>query len=146
MDRIRLPALTVAALMAMPVPALADNSPSAAVLSLESAEGKLRLGPADIAEVKLASPAANGVAGIHLRVTPDAAAALAGLTARSVGQPMQVRACGHRLTAPVVRERIDSGVIYLQEQDAARARALHALWQGRSTCADLDTEIFQDGQ
>ncbi|SDO03267.1 hypothetical protein SAMN05216196_103139 [Lutimaribacter pacificus] len=133
-------ALIVAAAMALPGPATAQGNP---VLSFHAAGQQLRLHPGDIADMQLSE---NGTAAdIHLRVTPDAAADLAALTGQAIGQPMQVRACGHLLLTPIVRERIDSGVLYFQENDAARAKALYTLWQGRTTCADLDTEMFQNG-
>jgi hypothetical protein len=46
----------------------------------------------------------------------------------------------------MVRERIDTGTIYLAGTTMVRAEAMRALWHGRATCDTLDPEVFVHGQ
>lgn len=149
----RIPAvLILAGLWAPTGPAGAQNSaldlrlaPSPEPVLTISAVGWLQsIYPQDIAAMEISE--SGGITDIFVRLGPEATANLADLTGIAIGQPLAVRACSHLLLDPVVRERIESGTLYIHDTNAVRAEALRALWHGRTTCADLDAEIFHNGQ
>jgi hypothetical protein len=57
-----------------------------------------------------------------------------------------LRVCDTTLMEAMVRERIDTGTIYLAGTTMVRAEAMRALWHGRATCDTLDPEVFVHGQ
>lgn len=88
----------------------------------------------------------GGITDVFLRLMPGSADALADLTGDTVGQSLALRVCDTVLMAATVRERIDTGTIYLAGTTMVRAEAIRALWHGRASCDTLAPEVFEHGQ
>ena len=122
------------------------TAPAAAepLLTLATEGGTLDIARSGVAEIEISE--SGGITDVFLRLMPGAVEALADLTGRSIGATMELSVCGAALMAPVGRERIDSGTIYLAGTNAVRAEAIRALWHGRATCDTLGPEVFEHGQ
>jgi hypothetical protein len=114
------------------------------LLSLEAGSDRLDIPSSAIAAMEISE--SGGITDVFLRLMPGASDALAHLTEEAIGRTMTLSVCGAPLFAPVVRERIGSGTIYLPGTTMVRAEAMRALWHGRASCDTLDPEVFEHGQ
>ncbi|SRR6056297_91376 len=137
MRRDRAAACVALCLLAAPVSA-------EAVLSLGVGARTLDIPPSAIAEMDISE--SGGITDVFLRLMPGASDALAHLTEEAIGRTMTLSVCGAPLIAPVVRERIGSGTVYIAGTTMIRAEAMRALWHGRARCDTLGPEVFENGQ
>jgi preprotein translocase subunit SecD len=114
------------------------------VLSLSVEDVTLDILPASIAEMDISE--SGDITDVFFRLMPGATEDFARFTGEGIGRTMTLSVCGATLMAPVVRERIDSGTIYLAGTTMVRAEAMRALWHGRASCDTLDPEVFEHGQ
>jgi hypothetical protein len=122
----------------------AQMDASAPLLTLSVGQAGMDIPRSAVAAMEISE--SGGITDIFLRLLPAAAADMAELTGNSIGERMEVRACGSVMMEAVVRDRIGSGTIYLDGTTAVRAEALRALWHGRASCDTLDPEVFEHGK
>jgi hypothetical protein len=120
-------------------PLLAD-----AVLSLGAGDRTLDIAPSGIADMDISE--SGGITDVFLRLMPGPSVAFAEFTGDAIGRTLVLRVCDTTLMEAIVRERIDTGTIYLAGTTMVRAEAMRALWHGRATCDTLDPEVFVHGQ
>lgn len=130
-------ALPIAVVLTQPL--LAET-----VMSLSAGGQDLQIPASAIAAIEISE--SGGITDVFFRLMPGATDDLALLTEGAIGQTMVVSVCGATVMAPVVRERIDTGTIYLAGTTMVRAEAMRALWHGRSSCDTLQPEVFENGQ
>ena len=100
--------------------------------------------PRDVAGIEISE--SGGITDIFLRLEPEATGVLAAITTAGLGAPLVVRACGTVMLEAVVQAPIDSGTFYIHGTNAARAKAMRALWHGRARCDRLGPEVFEHGK
>jgi len=98
-----------------------------------SPTGKLNFGVEDIQNAEVAEKEDNAILTIYLH--KKASEALGSLTERSISQRMTFAVCGEKITDPVVREPILSGILSFYGLPADQIKKILNTLKGNSSCS-----------